>query len=103
MALTAAGRFERPWIVIKKDNPLPGICGRVCDHPCEASCRRGELDEAVAICDVKRFLSDYVSNREGTPPARSRPPPQPPGATNRAATGRVAIVGSGPAGLTAAH
>ena len=59
MALTAAGRFEEALDIIKEDNPLPGICGRVCHHPCEASCRRRELDQAVAICDVKRFLSDY--------------------------------------------
>lgn len=96
MALTAAGRFEEALDIIKEDNPLPGICGRVCHHPCEARCRRAELDQAVAICDVKRFLSDYpvdhgkTSQRRGLPfkPRRKE---------------RVAIVGSGPAGLTAAY
>ncbi len=98
LALTAAGRFEEALDVIEEDNPLPGICGRVCHHPCESACRRGELDEAVAICDVKRFLSDYrLAHREA------------PGGEGmaedaaRGAEGLVAIVGSGPAGLTAAH
>jgi NADPH-dependent glutamate synthase beta subunit-like oxidoreductase/NAD-dependent dihydropyrimidine dehydrogenase PreA subunit len=99
MALTAAGRFEEALDVIKEDNPLPGICGRVCHHPCEPSCRRRELDQAVAICDVKRFLSDYPLRREGTSPAK---------ASQVSSVGprrreRVAIVGSGPAGLTAAY
>ena len=119
MALTAAGRFEEALDVIREDNPLPGICGRVCHHPCESACRRGELDEAAAICDVKRFLSDYRLARDEAPPAAAPPrdavrgdaPPKgadaradaPPGNAPRGADGRVAIVGSGPAGLTAAH
>ncbi|HVP76461.1 MAG TPA: FAD-dependent oxidoreductase [Thermodesulfobacteriota bacterium] len=97
MALTASGRFEEALDVIKQDNPLPGVCGRVCHHPCEASCRRGELDQAVAICDVKRFLSDDRLGREGTMPGKtvSRVEPR--------RRERVAIVGSGPSGLTAAY
>ena len=99
MALTAAGRFEEALNIIKEDNPLPGICGRVCHHPCEASCRRRELDQAVAICDVKRFLSDSLSGPEGPSPGNaSRVSPLKPHRKER-----VAIVGSGPAGLTAAH
>jgi len=94
MALTAAGRFEEALAVIKEDNPLPGICGRVCHHPCETACRRAELDHAVAICHIKRFLSDYQTDHESTSPA---PPVKP------RRKERVAIVGSGPAGLTAAY
>jgi NADPH-dependent glutamate synthase beta subunit-like oxidoreductase/NAD-dependent dihydropyrimidine dehydrogenase PreA subunit len=96
MALTAAGRFEEALEVIKEDNPLPGICGRVCHHPCEAKCRRAELDQAVAICDVKRFLSDYqvVQGKTSHGTGLSSKPRR---------KERVAIVGSGPAGLTAAH
>ena len=125
MALTAAGRFEEALDVIKEDNPLPGICGRVCHHPCESACRRGELDETVAICDVKRFLSDYRLAQPGDAargpvpvgeaPAGAGPradaPPEdaagagaaPEDANSRGSEARVAIVGSGPAGLTAAH
>jgi len=99
MALTAVGRFEEALSVIKEDNPLPGICGRVCHHPCEASCRRAELDQAVAICDVKRFLSDYQAEHGNISEGRaSRVSPAGPSRKER-----VAIVGSGPAGLTAAY
>ena len=94
MALTAVGRFEEALAVIKEDNPLPGICGRVCHHPCEASCRRQELDHAVAIRDIKRFLSDHQADQEKS---SSVPPVKP------SFTKRVAVIGSGPAGLTAAH
>ncbi len=94
MALTAASRFEDALRVIKEDNPLPGICGRVCHHPCEESCRRSELDQAVAIRDIKRFLADYEIHHGPVtldmPEREERPE-------------RVAVVGSGPAGLTAAH
>jgi len=99
MALTAAGRFEEALSIIKEDNPLPGICGRICHHPCEASCRRAELDQAVAICDVKRFLSDYQVGHGNTSAGKvSRVSPVKPSHKER-----VAIVGSGPTGLTAAH
>jgi NADPH-dependent glutamate synthase beta subunit-like oxidoreductase/formate hydrogenlyase subunit 6/NADH:ubiquinone oxidoreductase subunit I len=120
MALTAAGRFEEALEVIKEDNPLPGVCGRVCHHPCEGVCRRDELDEPLAICDVKRFLFDHRLAAQPGPPgpeaAQPAPPgplvspvpsaaaqPGPPGPAPPGALGRVAIVGSGPAGLTAAH
>ncbi|UCD58199.1 MAG: FAD-dependent oxidoreductase, partial [Candidatus Hydrogenedentota bacterium] len=95
MALAAASRFDEALHVIKEDNPLPGICGRVCHHPCEESCRRGELDQTLAIRDVKRFLADHEARKMGPVkldmPERPRRPE------------RVAVIGSGPAGLTAAH
>ncbi len=99
MALTAAGRFEEALAKIKEDNPLPGICGRVCHHPCESACRRRELDEPVAICDIKRFLSDYRWVGDGASPEKG--PVASPVKPRRKE--RVAIVGSGPGGLTAAH
>jgi len=94
MALTAASRFDEALAVIREDNPLPGICGRVCSHPCEESCRRKELDEPISIRDIKRFLADYEV-REGTPKFNF------PKASKR--DERVAVIGSGPAGLTATH
>ena len=94
MALIAANRFEEALAVIKEDNPLPGICGRVCHHPCEDSCRREELDQPVAICDLKRFLADWEAD-QGVPQFNEAHRPDRPE--------RVAIVGSGPSGLTAAY
>ncbi len=94
MALAAESRFEEALEVIKRDNPLPGVCGRVCHHPCEEACRRNDLDQAVAIRDIKRFLADYeVENG----PVKLNLPEREKRAEN------IAIVGSGPAGLTAAH
>ncbi len=94
MALTAASRFEEALNIIREDNPLPGICGRVCHHPCEDACRRSTLDEAVAICSVKRFLADQEI-------AQGRP--NLPGVKKPARPEKVAIIGGGPAGLTAAY
>ena len=94
MALTAASRFDEALDVIRRDNPLPGICGRVCHHPCEESCRRAEVDEAVAICSVKRFLADREL------PGK-RPRFDETGKDRRPE--RIAVIGAGPAGLTAAH
>ena len=94
MALAAQSRFEEALRVIKEDNPLPGICGRVCHHPCEEACRRNDLDQAVAIRDIKRFLSDFEASsgfvKLEMPEREKRDE-------------KIAIVGSGPAGLTAAH
>ncbi|MBP8646346.1 MAG: FAD-dependent oxidoreductase [Syntrophobacteraceae bacterium] len=92
MALAREGRYREALDLIRRDNVLPGICGRVCSHPCESACRRGELDEPLAIRDIKRFLADYApagSEEMAEPAAPTRPE-------------RVAVVGSGPAGLAAA-
>ena len=94
MALTAASRFAEALNVVRKDNPLPGICGRVCHHPCEEACRRIDVDEAVAICSVKRFLADWELTDK---------PPKFPEIEMPRRPEKVAVVGSGPAGLTAAH
>ncbi len=92
VALAKAGRYEEALELIRRDNVLPGICGRICTHPCEISCRRGELDEPVAIRDIKRFLADYEMKH----PREHRPAPP------LQKKERVAVVGSGPAGLAAA-
>ncbi|MFQ5876680.1 MAG: FAD-dependent oxidoreductase [Acidobacteriota bacterium] len=92
VSLIAEARFAEALEVIRRRCPLPGICGRICSHPCEAACRRGRIDEPIAIRALKRFVAD----RE-----RELPLPAPPTGPERPA--RVAIIGSGPAGLTAAY
>ncbi len=90
MALARAGKYAEALDLIRRDNILPGICGRICTHPCEAACRRNELDQAVAIKDVKRFIADHAAPEPGlSGSAKKRPE-------------KVAVVGSGPAGLAAA-
>ncbi|MEO0079510.1 MAG: FAD-dependent oxidoreductase [candidate division WOR-3 bacterium] len=93
VGLIAAGMFDRALEVVRERNPLPGICGRVCTHPCESECRRKEIDEPVAIRPLKRFIADYALQA-----AQDRPSPRP---TIKSAL-RVAVIGSGPAGLTCA-
>ena len=94
IALIAAGRYAEALEVVRRDNPLPGVCGRVCHHPCESACRRAEVDEAVSICDLKRFIADWEL-KQGKRPSLS-------GLAEKR-NERVAIVGSGPAGLSAAY
>ena len=86
------GSYERAWRKLMEDNPLPAIMGRVCYHPCETACNRGQLDEAVGIHSVERFLGDEAIARgwEVAPPA------EPSGK-------QVLVVGSGPSGLSAAY
>ena len=93
IALIAEGRYREAYRVIKEDNPFPSVCGRTCHHPCEGHCTRAYVDGAVNIMALKRFVMDYALayGREKVEPApRTRPE-------------WVAIVGAGPAGLTAAH
>jgi NADPH-dependent glutamate synthase beta subunit-like oxidoreductase len=84
--------YEAAWRRIMEVNPLPAVMGRVCYHPCETACNRGHLDESVGINSVERFLGDEAI-RQGWTVTVDRPP-----------TGkRVAVVGAGPAGLSAAY
>ncbi len=93
IAHIALGDFDEALKVIKRTNPFPSACGRVCPHSCELQCRRNKVDEPVAINPLKRFVADLD--------ARSKKPYHPPVAAD---TGKkVAIVGGGPAGLTAAY
>ena len=93
VGLIAAGKFTKSLQLIRETNPFPAICGRVCLHPCEPECRRGDVDAPVAIRALKRFVADYQLRAPAEPPGRP--------ATEKG-TGKVAVVGSGPAGLTAA-
>lgn len=91
VALIAQKRYEDAMKVIYRNLPLPGVIGRVCPHPCETACRRGQVDSPVSICALKRFVADKVD-------VESLPLPE---ITPREE--RVAVIGSGPAGLTAAY
>ncbi len=74
LAEQAAGRSEQAWRILAAENPLPAIHGRVCYHPCETSCNRAELDDAVSIHAVERFLGDLALERGCNSPLR--PPPR---------------------------
>lgn len=93
IALVREGRYEDALRTIKEDNPFPAICGRICDHRCEAACSRAKVDEPVNIRGLKRFVVDHQY-------ARPRAKPQP---AARVYDERVAIIGAGPCGLTAAQ
>ncbi len=93
VALAARERFEEALRLIKEENPLPAICGRVCHHPCESICTRGEVDEPVAIDFIKRFVAD-LDLKAGT-----RYVPE----IKDQKEEKAAIVGSGPAGLSCAY
>jgi heterodisulfide reductase subunit A-like polyferredoxin len=93
IALIREGRYEDALRVIKEDNPFPGICGRICNHRCEEACNRGKLDEPINIRALKRFVTDKVY-------ASPRVPVEP---IEPCYDERVAIIGGGPCGLTAAQ
>ena len=98
IGLIADGRYLDALAVIRERNPLPAICGRVCNHPCESACNRGKQDQPVAIDALKRFVADYELElkKQGKIPKPVSPP------VNEK-LGKVAVIGSGPAGLTVAH
>ncbi|HDM09722.1 MAG: NADH-quinone oxidoreductase subunit NuoF [Deltaproteobacteria bacterium] len=93
VAAIAAGNYEKAVDIIRERNPFPAVCGRICIHPCEFKCRRGELDEPVAIRSLKRFAADWYFKNIGY---RREPFPV-------TKTQKVAVVGAGPAGLTCAY
>jgi NADH-quinone oxidoreductase subunit F len=93
VAAVASGEYEQAVEIIRERNPFPAVCGRICVHPCEFKCRRGELDEPVAIRALKRYAADwYLRNGK----RRSEPFPI-------TMEQKVAVVGAGPAGLTCAY
>jgi NADH-quinone oxidoreductase subunit F len=93
-ALIRVKRYEEALSLIRLTNPLAGICGRACNHPCETMCRRGDIDEPIAIASLKRFAADWERRQD-----RMAPPIFLEGMKDE----RVAIVGAGPAGLNAAY
>ncbi|HZQ73933.1 MAG TPA: NAD(P)-binding protein [Burkholderiales bacterium] len=92
LARAEAGDYEGAWRLLTEENPLPAVMGRVCYHPCEGACNRGQLDEAVGINSIERFLGDEAIRR-----GWSFDKPKKSGGK------RVLVVGAGPSGLSAAY
>ena len=90
--LSAGGSWKEAWEQLISDNPLPAVHGRVCYHPCETSCNRRELDGAVSIHAVERFLGDLALRNGWKVPVTAQPSGK-----------RVLVVGAGPGGLSAAY
>jgi 2-oxoacid:acceptor oxidoreductase delta subunit (pyruvate/2-ketoisovalerate family) len=92
--LIRQGRYREGWELIMQENPFPGVCGRVCPHPCESQCNRTELGGAITIHVQERFLADwaYEKGLRGIPSVSSDP-----------SAPSVAVIGSGPAGLSCAY
>jgi len=90
LALIRAERLEDAYKVMLKTNPLPSVCGRVCDHKCQSKCRRGNLDEPLAIKFLKRYITDNAPRpKQALAPVTRKE--------------KIAVIGGGPAGLTAAR
>jgi len=93
VGLAAKGKYQEAIQLIKKTSPFPSVCGRVCPHPCESKCNRDQIDEPVAIRSIERFLADQdLSQKNPYIPE-----------VKEARDEKIAIIGSGPAGLTASY
>ena len=97
LRLAAQGRYTEALQLIKKENPFPAVCGRICNHVCETECTRGTLDQAVAIDEVKRFIADHDLHAETRyiPPMINQ--------TGKPYPEKIAVIGAGPAGMTCAY
>ena len=96
IALIAEGRFAEAYRYAREPNPLASVCGRVCAHPCESACRRKTHDQPLAIRALKRFLTERYGPESPIPLRVEHP-------ASRKLPYKVAVIGAGPAGLTAAH
>ena len=97
LKLAAQGRYTEALELIKKENPFPAVCGRICNKRCEEECTRASVDEAVAIDEVKRFIADHDLNEA------TRFVPKMVNQTGKPYTEKIAVVGSGPAGMSCAY
>jgi len=91
-SLAKEGKYLEAWKLIIEENPLPGVCGRVCYHPCEKNCNRKEFDEPVAIHLMERFISEQVFDEDYQFPI-----------IEDKKSHKIAVIGSGPAGLSCAY
>lgn len=92
--MASEGRYKEALALIKHENPFPAVCGRVCNHPCEAHCTRGSVDEAIAIDDIKKF----IAQQELDPNNRYVP-----NKVHNYGDKKIGIIGAGPAGLACAY
>ena len=97
LKLAAQGRYTDALELIKRENPFPAVCGRICNKRCEQECTRASVDEAVAIDEVKRFIADHDLNEE------TRYVPRMLNMTGRPFTEKIAVIGAGPAGMSCAY
>ncbi len=97
LKLASEGRYSEALELIKKENPFPAICGRICNKPCESECTRGTIDDAVAIDDIKKFIAEKELNAETrfVPPILTT--------SGKPYTEKIAIIGGGPSGLSCAY
>ncbi|HEX3022882.1 MAG TPA: FAD-dependent oxidoreductase [Lachnospiraceae bacterium] len=91
--LAAQGRYSEALELIKKENPFPAVCGRICPHSCESECTRGDIDEPIAIDEIKKFIADKEldASKRFIPPMRYH------------LGNKIAVIGSGPSGLACAY
>ncbi|WP_439100016.1 FAD-dependent oxidoreductase [Clostridium boliviensis] len=91
--LAASGRYREALELIKKENPFPAVCGRICPHACESECTRGDIDDPVSIDEIKKFIADKELDESVrfTPPMRYH------------LGNKIAVIGSGPSGLSCAY
>ena len=92
MVLIGQGKVLEAWDLFQEESPFPGVCGRVCYHPCESSCNRGEFDEAVSINALERFMADMAFKHGRRVTVKKEKKEE-----------KVAVIGSGPAGMTCAY
>ncbi len=92
IGLIARGKYQEAYELIRAVNPFPSVCGLICHHPCEKECRRNDVDEPLAVRDLKRFVSEAVLGRRSSTPPKLAP----------SSGKKVAVIGAGPGGLAAA-
>ena len=107
IALIREGKYQEAVDLIRERNPLPAICGRICTHLCEDNCNRKDIDEPVAINDLKRFITDWEMKNQGKETkkknAEDKTKKEEETDTIKRPDAKVAIIGSGPGGLSAAY
>ncbi len=103
LALIAKGKFLEALDLIREKMPFAGVCGRICHHPCEDNCNRSEIDEPVSVRNLKRFAADYEKELLEAGKSVERTNIEIQNTEQKIRSGKVAVIGGGPAGLTCAH